>query len=352
MNALKQSFRTILHIAFWLAYSVVVAIVMFVALQDQDVPPEDGPYYASFILGIGFVPPIISFYAHYKFLFVRFLQKRKMWQAAGGSIAIATMATFIGIFLVFLTNDEAFGCIVWGWPYGFWFPFALCTVFGLVALMIKGFLTWFEELQLKEELLEKTHRMEMALVKSQLDPHFLFNTINNIDVLITKNPDEASRYLNKLSDIMRFMLYETKAEQIPLSTELEYIDRYIHLQKIRTANENYVNYAVEGCPERKQVAPMVFIPFIENAFKHASNKKMDGAIDIDIHIDDREIVFNCQNRFDAYRTAKNGSNGHHGLGNDLIKKRLQLLYPNRHSLAVERASDLYKVELTILNGTV
>ena len=191
--------------------------------------------------------------------------------------------------------------------------------------------------------------MELALVKSQLDPHFLFNTINNIDVLITKDPEEASNYLNKLSDIMRFMLYETKASEVPLSQELAYIEKYIQLQKIRSANENYVQYTVNGSSQNKTVAPMLFIPFIENAFKHSSNKKLDHAVDVDINIDEQSIVFKCQNRFEPLKKSINGFNG---LGNELIKRRLNLLYPAKHALNVIRQNDQYCVELTILNGAV
>ncbi|HTF28415.1 MAG TPA: histidine kinase, partial [Flavitalea sp.] len=142
------------------------------------------------------------------------------------------------------------------------------VISGVVALVIKGFVTWVTEIKLKKALQEKNHEMEMALIKSKLDPHLLFNTINNIDALIIKDAVEASNYLNKLSDIMRFMLYETMADKILLSQEIEYIEKYIALQKIRTANLNYVHFEVFGIIGNRFIAPMVFIPFIENAFKH------------------------------------------------------------------------------------
>jgi LytS/YehU family sensor histidine kinase len=131
-------------------------------------------------------------------------------------------------------------------------------IIGIMALVTRGFITWYGELKLKEELKQKNHEMEIALVKSQLDPHFLFNTLNNIDILILKNATEASNYLNKLSDIMRFMLFETKTDKVLLSKEIEYIEKYIDLQKIRTANANYVNFEIVGSPKGKTIAPMVF----------------------------------------------------------------------------------------------
>lgn len=221
------------------------------------------------------------------------------------------------------------------------------AVCGIVALVIKGFITWFNEIKLKEALKEKTYEMEMALIKSQLDPHLLFNTINNIDALILTDTVAASDYLNKLSDIMRFMLYETKPEQILLSKEIEYIEKYIALQKIRTANKDYVRFTITGNVGSKKIAPMIFIPFIENAFKHTNNKKLENAISIDICVKAQQIQFRCENKFDSKPSARQPDSG---LGNELIQKRLNLVYPGKHALEVNKTDDLYSVNLTISNG--
>ncbi len=221
------------------------------------------------------------------------------------------------------------------------------SICGMVALVIKGFITWFNELKLKEALKEKNHEMEMALIKSKLDPHLLFNTINNIDALIIKDAVEASNYLNKLSDIMRFMLYETMAEKILLSQEIEYIEKYIALQKIRTANEHYVHFSVTGIIGNKMIAPMVFIPFIENAFKHTNNKKLENAITIHIIISNKTIQLVCENKFDSKPTVRPPDSG---LGNELIQKRLQLIYPEKHTIEVNKTNEQYTVNLTITNG--
>ena len=344
-----KRFKIILHLTIWPLYLVFVGIVLFAALQGEEIPPEDNSYYASFAVGIAILPPVLSFYGHYYYLFARHLQKREILLSALFSFLIALGATLAGFLFVNLANKEAAACLSQGWAYALAICMTLSIAFGVVALVLKGFFTWYEELKIKEELTEKTFRMELELVKSQLDPHFLFNTINNIDVLISKDSAQASQYLNQLSDIMRFMLYETKAEEIPLCKELEYIDKYIQLQKIRTANEKYVQYEVVGAPQQQKIAPMVFIPFIENAFKHSTNKKIEQAIDINIKIDDHAVIFKCQNKFEPH--LLNGD-GYHGLGNELIKKRLNLLYGKRHTLKVNRIEDQYHVALTILNGQV
>jgi LytS/YehU family sensor histidine kinase len=224
----------------------------------------------------------------------------------------------------------------------------IATISGIIALVIKGFITWFNEIKIKELLKEKNHEMELALIKSKLDPHLLFNTINNIDTLILKDPAEGSIYLNKLSDIIRFMLYDTKADKISLSKEIEYIEKYIALQELRTANENYVDFSVTGSIGSKKIAPMIFIPFIENAFKHANNKKLENAITVKIIINDDSLQLLCENRFDSKLTLREST--YSGLGNELIQKRLNLIYPGTHTLEVNNTNDLYRVNLTIHNG--
>jgi sensor histidine kinase YesM len=302
------------------------------------------------ILFFALFPSAISFYSFYFFLFPRFLQQKRILKAILYGLLISFLSGVIG-YLVLLTlygatctadeGENAFiGVIL--------FISFVALINGVIGLVIKGFITWFDEIKLKEMLKQKNHETELALVKSQLDPHFLFNTINNIDVLIIKNANEASDYLNKLSDIMRFMLFETKTDEIPLAKELEYIKKYIALQKIRTANLNYVTLEIEGDAEGKTIAPMLFIPFIENAFKHTTNKKLEQAITISISISNSEVKMSCINKIDLNRKLQQESNG---LGNTLIKKRLELLYPERHTLELIHEKERYSVYLTIQNGT-
>jgi LytS/YehU family sensor histidine kinase len=220
----------------------------------------------------------------------------------------------------------------------------LALIHGMIALVMKGFINWYGDIKIKKELQQKNFETELALVKSQLSPHFLFNTINNIDVLITKDPVQASAYLNKLSDIMRFMLYETKTELIPLQKELAYIDKYIDLQKIRTANPDFIQYSAAGIIGSWTIAPMLFVPFIENAFKHALNKKDSAGIIIRINTNEKAIHFYCENKF-----SENPLAGYEpgGLGNGLIKKRLALLYPGKHTLLTKKENNIFTVDLTI-----
>jgi two-component system, LytTR family, sensor kinase len=300
-------------------------------------------------------PSFITFYMYYFLLFPKYLQQKKIFLSIIYGILISVGVAVTGYILIrYLIETGSITDMDKGGKNGrSTAPIVIsamsfiATVSGIIALVINGFITWFNEIRLRELLNEKNHEMEMALIKSKLDPHLLFNTINNIDRLILKDPVDASDYLNKLSDIMRFMLYETNTDKILLSKEIEYIEKYIALQKIRTANKNYVRFAVTGNTESKQIAPMVFIPFIENAFKHANNKKLENAITVSIIIKDETLQLVCENKFDSMLTVQKN---YSGLGNDLIQKRLNLIYPGNHILEIHKTNDIYSVNLTIPNG--
>jgi LytS/YehU family sensor histidine kinase len=300
-----------------------------------------------------FIPSFICYWLYYFVPFPRYLQQKKIFLSIVYGILISvTAAVAAYILLRFLIETGRMMDMDEGGKNGRSTAARTIVVMtviggicGGVAMVIKGFITWYNEIKLKEMLTEKNHAMEMALVRSQLDPHLLFNTINNIDTLILRSPQVASTYLNKLSDILRFVLYETKGDSIPLSQEISYIAKYIDLQKIRTSNEDYVSFEVVGEAEGKSIAPMVFIPFIENAFKHTNNKKLEHAISIRIVIENGSVSLHCENKYDS-KLVKSTNNGG-GLGNELVQKRLDLIYKGRHTLKLNNQEDLYTVNLTV-----
>lgn len=345
---MKKSLIIMLHAGFWGCYSFLLLIILIAAFQGQTVDPSV-EYVIKLILGFAIVPPIISFYVFYLFLFPKYLKHKKLLASIIYGMGISIGAALIGAGII---------SILFGTDFMFYDSYNsflgeliimtfIALICGIIGLVLKGFITWYAELKIKAELAEKNHEMELALVKSKLDPHFLFNTINNIDVLILKSPTEASNYLNKLSDIMRFMLFDTKTEKISLTREIEYINKYIELQKIRSSNLNYVNFSINGVPDSRTIAPMIFIPFIENAFKHTSNKKIDNAIDINVFIENDKIKLSCKNIFSTHKSEQQETMG---LGNELIKKRLDLIYQNKYSLEIADKNNIYSVSLIIYNG--
>ncbi|WP_158561176.1 sensor histidine kinase [Emticicia sp. C21] len=294
------------------------------------------------------VPGVIGFYGFYYLLFDKFLIRRNIpLLFLSGILTCVFISLFSGAILSIM---HYFGIGPGIYGENLYTVVALLTIIAIIAilnggmgLLTRGFIRWYAELKWKEELMRKNFEMELALIKSQISPHFLFNTLNNIDVLITKNAEKASLYLNKLSDIMRFMLYETKNEKIPLAKELAYIEKYIDLQKIRTANPNFVDFKIIGNTGNVLISPMILLPFIENAFKHADNRKNENVIRIDVAVDKKQLIFECENKYSKSELEQEFG----GLGNELIKRRLKLLYPLNHALLISKNADIYSVKLAI-----
>jgi two-component system LytT family sensor kinase len=341
---MKKPVIVLLHIVYWLLYLLLLALFFAFMTMGNGQAMTAFVYYGFVMLQFALLPALISFYVFYSLLFQRFLASRRIVPLALSAILVAVLATGFAELVMYISVDRRVN-----WTVETMITMGIIMSFnallnGLLGLGMKAFITWYNELKWKEALNQKKHEMELALVKSQINPHFLFNTINNIDILIEKDPVLASSYLNRLSDIMRFMLYETKAEWIPLEKELEYIDKYIALQRIRTANPDFVHYAVSGQPAGCVIAPMLFIPFIENAFKHAASKRTENVINIRIQIVPGRLIFECSN---SYSPGTGMKDEHSGLGNELIAKRLTLLYPGKHELVIADHREVYSVTLTI-----
>ncbi|WP_212005212.1 sensor histidine kinase [Chitinophaga sp. HK235] len=339
---MKKSAVILLHTGYWLLYYLLILCFALVVVKGGMLSWQlAGIFIIPPIAIFCFAPGLLGFYTFYAVLFNRYLNKQRIGTLCiAGVVAALAIGTLVTCFLLPWNNRMTFqqdltmvlllSC--------------LAAIHGVIGLVMKGFISWYGDIKLKEELNKKNFDISMALIKAQINPHFLFNTINNIDVLISKDAERASLYLNQLSGIMRFMLYEARAEQIPLSRELMYIDQYIALQRIRSSNASYVTYQVEGEPGNRMIAPMLLISYIENAFKHAEHKKAEDAIHIHLQIEPERLVFDCRN---LYSTQPAIRQEHNGLGNELLQRRLTLLYPGRHQLHITREQGIYQVNLIL-----
>jgi two-component system LytT family sensor kinase len=337
---MKKYLVVLLHSAYWLIYLIVLSIFSMIHTHGEKIEILHPGFLGSLIAGVS------GFYLFHNIFFRKYFIGHQYFKLLL-TILYTIIATPVITEMLLYFFYTSVGFKVHGHPKDFFFGGLILSIVTLIncglGLVMKSFI-WRLEMRSKDEINKKNHEMELALMKAQINPHFLFNTINNIDVLILKDPVKASEYLNKLSDIMRFTLYETKAEKIPLSKELSYIKKYIELQKIRTSNESFIKYVVNGEPNNLLIEPMLFIPFIENAFKHAENKKVENAIKISFAIEKDKIKFECEN---AYSVNTQLKPEHSGLGNDLIQRRLALLYPNKHTFEVINKSNIYKVNLVL-----
>lgn len=220
-------------------------------------------------------------------------------------------------------------------------------LYAFYGVVIRLALDWFERREDKKEMEQQHIQTELALLRLQINPHFLFNTLNNINSFALTAPDKASFAIIKLSGIMRYMLYEAQAERVLLEKEIVYIEDYLALQKIRSAQPNLVNFYTSDIPENLLVPPMLFIPFIENAFKHG--RKMGSAeISISLLFVEGALIFKCKNQKRVLNETEESEKK--GIGIENIKRRLALLFPGKSTLEIQDLPDIFNVELKIKMG--
>jgi LytS/YehU family sensor histidine kinase len=182
------------------------------------------------------------------------------------------------------------------------------------------------------------------MLRYQVNPHFLFNTLNNIRSLAMKKSEHTEEAIVKLSQMMRYMLYETGAEKVSLEKEINYLDNYIELQRMRLPAEISIHYNVTLDNSYKSIEPLLLMPFVENAFKHGISYTEHSSIEVKISSTEKELqMFVSNNRY-----SKNGGIAiDSGVGLSNVKKRLELCYPGQHNLLINETDKKYQTSLTL-----
>ena len=183
---------------------------------------------------------------------------------------------------------------------------------------------------------------ELAFLKSQVNPHFLFNTLNNIYSLAYKQSPETPDAIMKLSLLMRYMLYESNDNLVSLQKEVEHLQNFIDLQKLRLREQTIIKFRTEGDLESKQIAPMLLMTLVENAFKHGLVSKNEIGISLDLKVTDQELLFSTVNNTSSHKKGAFG-----GIGLENMKQRLHLLYPGRHKLTFEERDGTFYASLKL-----
>lgn len=217
-------------------------------------------------------------------------------------------------------------------------------------LVIAGaaFKLMFDQLSLQKkiaELAKENAEAELNFLKSQINPHFLFNSLNSVYFLIDKNNPDARQALHKFSDMLRYQLYEANGEKIPIEKEVTYLQDYVHLQQLRK-DENYkVQFNCSSEVKNFSIEPLLLIPFVENAFKHISHKT-DGNnfVKLDLSRSNGYFEFAVENSHEKgiYTTEQHG-----GIGMNNVKRRLELLYPGSHQLKVDDEANTFRINLKL-----
>lgn len=200
--------------------------------------------------------------------------------------------------------------------------------------------------RLKQIETEKANA-ELSYLKAQINPHFLFNTLNSIYSLAILKNEKTADAVVKLSDMMRYVLNDSNANFVVLEKELNYISNYIELQRMRLTSNVKLTYVCEGSVIDKKIAPLVLIPFIENAFKHGTNVISSPEIQILIHKEQNSLVVEVKNKFIKSIQNNTQSDKNHGIGLVNVKRRLEMLYPANHVLDINAEDGWYSVYLSL-----
>ncbi|EAY30837.1 sensor histidine kinase [Microscilla marina] len=232
--------------------------------------------------------------------------------------------------------------------YGTIWQFIPLLAIGQLMILLVGLTMLFTKraiLQTQVKLKNKVliQQMEMKLLKAQLNPHFLFNSLNNIYALSLDSLPETSDTILKLSELMRYQLQSSQKQTLPLADELQFVQNYIDLERIRLTEKSDVQLHIEGEVAHQQIAPMLLIPFIENSFKHGINTIQDNFIHIFIHVQHHHLSFDIKNSI----PSKNAKRISTKTGLDNTQRRLNLLYKNQYDLNITAENNTFKVHLEL-----
>lgn len=205
------------------------------------------------------------------------------------------------------------------------------TIIFIVSTGMRIVKEWYQAERLADDIRHEKAITELSLLKGQINPHFLFNTLNNIYSLSVKKSDDAPQAVMMLADMMRYVLSDAQSEHVRLDKDLEHINEYIKLQKLRLTDKVRISYSIQGGTDDYEIAPLMLMPFVENAFKYGISTHEESTITIDIRIEDGNLSARIVNRVVANTMPLQKTTGT-GLAN--VRRRLELLYPGRHTLTI------------------
>ena len=215
-----------------------------------------------------------------------------------------------------------------------------------IAISINLLNYWYRQKQKTAEAQKETMAAEIDLLKSQLHPHFLFNTLNNLYAYTLENSEKAPEIILKLSNLLRFMIYESNVAYIPLDKEISLLQQYIELEQLRYSDRLDISFTLSGDLYRQEIAPLLLLPFLENAFKHGISQQLEQCwISFDLRLAGSLLYFKLINSKDKDDTSNFTEAS--GLGLQNVKRRLELLYPGRYKLETLEKEEIFIVNLEL-----
>jgi two-component system LytT family sensor kinase len=336
---MKRSWQIFWHSFFWIS---MISFFMLIAHNNVKISLS---YLVVTFVGFGVIN-IGLFYLNYLKLIPLFLDKKEYRNYVLVVLVAVIIAGFVkyGLGVVFhqhiLTGRDGRAI-----SFASYYISTVFTsiIFILLSLILHFTVDWFLNERIQRDLENQRLTAELALLKSQINPHFLFNSLNSIYSLAYQRAENTPEAILKLSEIMRYMLYECNDNKVDLANELQYLQNFIDLQKIRFGANSFVNFEVEGIITNQQIVPLLLISFIENAFKHGVANDPGAPIQLKITVDDGHLKFYMHNRKHLHNRDAAG-----GIGLSNVKRRLKLLYPNQYHLTINDTVDTYTCELSLI----
>ncbi len=332
--------EVMIHVFLWLLYFIVIAYQ-----KNRVSIQHGGPSYlepADFVFALNYL--VIILIINY-YLIPRFFYRKKYIVFFFFSIIILASGILVEEYLLeklFYPGTRRAASF-----YGF-LPTLL--EFGPTIIFFVGFKLAWDNLQ-KQSDLEKVEKekteSQLMFLKSQMNPHFLFNNLNNLYSYAQENSPKTLDIIMQLSAIMRYFVYESQANYVPLEKELKYLEDFIMLQELQMESRGQVHYEVIGNVHGQMIAPMMLIAFIENCFKHSLSSQAENIyIEIIAEIQEGNLIFKCANTFS---TSNHSANVYlnKGIGLKNVRKRLELQYPNKHVLDIYTKDDIFHVDLRL-----
>lgn len=321
-----------------LLFQVVLNSIVFVFFAfDRRIPGIEAHQF-FFYLNYAIAGLIINY-----FLLPRYLYKNRYWEFAIYTLVLIAIVIFVEeAFLEQLYYPDTRGKKFLGVFYN------LLSTMPTITILV-GFKFAWDALTKQREVLELRNSVkesELQFLKSQINPHFLFNHMNNLYSYAVEQSPKTPDLILELSSVLRYMLYECKARFVPLKKEIEHLEHFINLSKLQIEGRGEVNVEIGSIPLNYSIAPLILTVFVENAFKHSSSSQTDDiSIDVKAHVDEKgRLNFRCKN---SYLTQSNIESLDSGIGLENVRKRLELIYPNSHNLEIKANENLYSVNLVV-----
>lgn len=337
---MSRAQKFMLHAMVW-----IFLIMLFTAVGSGGFTATYGFYIEFLSLSL---LNVIIFYIHLYFIIPLTLDKRKFffWLLACLILAVSFIVIKYG-FRFYMNELSGLTIAVKGEETKYNISFEIILGFFItngflifLSTVYKFTIDWFFNEREKSELEKQSLTAELAFLKSQINPHFLFNSLNNIYSLAYQKSDATPDAILKLSEIMRYMLYESNDNRVSIEKEITYLKNFIELQKLRFKGNAYVLLEVEGHINNQYIVPLILISFVENAFKHGLATDKENPIHINISIFEDKMLFTIKNKKNKANKDQTG-----GIGMVNVKRRLDLTYPQKYKLTVENRADDYYSEL-------